>query len=278
MKRNLNGMTILITGASAGIGRALAGQLSSAGAKLVLAARREDRLNQLNEQLGGRHLVVPTDVSDPDQCQALIRRAVAQFGRIDTLICNAGYGLPKPVAQMSRQEFSAIFQTNLFGTVDCIRAAVPIMVRQDLRDGFRGQIVIVSSAAGRRGLPYFGAYSATKAAQLSIAEAMRIELRPLKIAVTSVHPIGTDTDFFTTAEKLTGNVIPPRGAVEVHQSADTVARAIIRGIRKPAPEVWPLRIMRLLVNLGIMFPRLTDAVMSKHRKALGEANHGQPNP
>jgi len=272
MKRNLREMVIVITGASAGIGRALAEQLSAAGAKLVLAARRADRLNQLNEQLGGGHLVVPTDVAHMEQCEALISRSADHFGRIDTLICNAGYGLPRPVAMMSPDEFSAIFRTNLFGTVDCIRPAVAIMSRQEPRDGFRGQIVIISSAAGRRGLPYFGAYSATKAAQLSIAEALRVELRPLKIAVTSVHPVGTDTDFFTTAEKLSGSVIPPRSAVEVHQSAGTVARAIVRGIRRPVPEVWPMRIVRLLVNLGIMMPRLTDAVMSKHRRALGEAN------
>ncbi|MCC6421949.1 MAG: SDR family NAD(P)-dependent oxidoreductase [Phycisphaerales bacterium] len=273
MKRNLNGMVAIITGASAGIGRALADQLSAAGAKLVLAARREDRLHQLNEQLGGRHLVVATDVSDPEQCQRLIQRAAEHFGRIDTLICNAGYGLPKPVAQMSLQEFQAIFQTNLFGTIDCIRPAVPMMSKQELRDGFRGQIVIISSAAGRRGLPWFGAYSATKAAQLSIAESLRIELQPVKIAVTSVHPIGTDTDFFTTAEKLSGATIPPRSAVERHQSAETVAKAIIRGIRRPIPEIWPMRVVRILVAMGILMPRLTDWVMSKHRRALGNANN-----
>ncbi len=278
MKRDIREMVIVITGASAGIGKALAEQLSAAGAKLALAARREDRLNQLNAQLGGRHLVIPTDVSRADQCERLIQLAADHFGRLDTLICNAGYGLPRPAAQMSRQEYEAIFQTNLFGTIDCIRPAVPIMGRQDLRDGYRGQIVIVSSAAGRRGLPWFGAYSATKAAQLSLAESLRVELRSMNIAVTSVHPIGTDTDFFTTAEKLSGNVIPPRSAVEVHQSADTVARAILRGVRRPTPEVWPMRIVRFLVNLGIMTPRLTDAVLSKHRRTLGEANPENLNP
>lgn len=277
MSRALREMVIVITGASAGIGKAIAEQTSAAGARLVLAARREDRLNQLNQQLGGRHLVVPADVSDPAQCESLIHRAARHFGRIDTLICNAGYGLTRPVAKMSHQEFSEIFQTNLFGTVDCIRPAVPIMSRQPLRDGLRGQIVIISSAAGRRGLPWFGAYSATKAAQLSLAESLRVELSPLKIAVTSVHPIGTDTDFFTTAENLSGATIPPRSAVEVHQSADAVARAILRGIRRPRPEVWPMRIVRILVGLGILMPRLTDAVMSRHRRALGEVNPQQNN-
>ncbi|MCC7349299.1 MAG: SDR family NAD(P)-dependent oxidoreductase [Phycisphaerales bacterium] len=272
MKRDIREMVIVITGASAGIGKALAEQLSAAGAKLALAARREDRLNQLNAQLGGRHLVIPTDVSRADQCERLIQLAADHFGRLDTLICNAGYGLPRPAAQMSRQEYEAIFQTNLFGTIDCIRPAVPIMGRQDLRDGYRGQIVIVSSAAGRRGLPWFGAYSATKAAQLSLAESLRVELRSMNIAVTSVHPIGTDTDFFTTAEKLSGATIPPRSAVERHQSADTVARAILRGIQHPKPEIWPLRVARILVGMGILMPRLTDWVMSKHRRAMGRAN------
>jgi len=278
MKRNLSGMTVIITGASAGIGRALAQQLSAAGANLALAARREDRLNQLNGQLGGRHLVVATDVSDPAQCGRLIGRTGDHFGRIDTLVCNAGYGLPRPVAQMGREEFDAIFRTNLFGTIDCIREAVLIMSRQGLRDGYRGQIVIVSSAAARRGLPWFGAYSATKAAQLSIAEALRVELRPLKIAVTSIHPIGTDTDFFTTAHQLSGATIPPRSAGEAHQSAGTGARAIVQGIRRPKPEVWPMGIVRILVAFGILMPRLTDWIMSMHRRALGEANRKNLSP
>ena len=201
-------MRVVITGASAGIGREMAVQLSAEGASLVLAARRLERLENLNEQLGGGHRCVRADVSEERDCRNLIEQAAAD-GRIDTLICNAGYGLLRTVAETSSREMRRIFATNVFGTTDCIKAAVPIMERQGLRDGIRGQVMIVSSAAARRGLPFFGAYSATKFAQLGLAEALRVELHDLKIAVTSVHPIGTNTDFFTTAEQNGSIKLPP---------------------------------------------------------------------
>jgi NADP-dependent 3-hydroxy acid dehydrogenase YdfG len=97
MRRRIDGMVVVITGASAGIGRALAEALSARGARLALAARREDRLAELNRALGGGHLVVPTDVSIQSQCEALVRQAREHFGRIDTLVCNAGYGFLRTV-------------------------------------------------------------------------------------------------------------------------------------------------------------------------------------
>ena len=184
--RRVEGMVVVITGASAGIGRALAEGLSRRGAKLALAARRLERLEELNGGLGGGHLCVQTDVSRPEDCEDLVRRALDRFGRIDTLVCNAGYGVIRPVAKTSPEEMTQIFRTNVFGTADCVRAAVPVMAGREPRDdsGWRGQIVIVSSAVARRGLPFFGAYSATKAAQLSLAEALRVELKPKGITVT----------------------------------------------------------------------------------------------
>src|SRR4051812_42366958 len=178
MGRDLNGMVVIITGASAGIGKALAEELSSRGAKLALAARRADKLETLNRSLGGSHLLVPTDVSDRGQCETLIARAVEHFGRLDTLVCNAGFGILKPVAEAGPEEVERQLRTNFCGTLDCIRPTVPIIARQEVRDRWRGQIMIVSSIVARRGIPYFGIYSATKAAQLSIAESMRVELKP----------------------------------------------------------------------------------------------------
>src|SRR5205809_6750350 len=99
--RQVRDMVVVITGASAGIGRGLAEQLAPAGAKLALAARRIERLDELNARLGGGHLCVRTDVSRRDDCEALIARAVEHFGRIDTLVCNAGYGTIRTVTEMS---------------------------------------------------------------------------------------------------------------------------------------------------------------------------------
>jgi short-subunit dehydrogenase len=268
MSRELKDMVVVITGASAGIGAELARQLYAHGARLALSARREDRLKALNASLGGEHLVVKSDVSRPEDCEALIARTVEHFSRIDTLVCNAGYGMARAVARTSAEEMLAIFKTNVFGTTDCIRAAVPLMQKQDLRDGYRGQIVIVSSAAARRGLPFFGPYSATKAAQLSLSEALRVELKPLRIAVTSVHPVGTETEFFKVAEQQGGLKMPPPGTGEIRQSADVVARKLIRAIRKPRPEVWPLAPSRYLLSLVSLMPSLGDRIMSRYRGEL----------
>src|SRR5688500_18510233 len=213
MKRDLRDMVVVITGASAGIGRTLAEQLAARGAKLVLTARRLDRLEELNRALGGTHLTLRADVSNAAECAALVGRAVEHFGRIDTLVCNAGYGVYRTVAETSPDEIRRMFATNVFGTTDCIHAAVPHFLKQPLRDGWRGQVMIVSSAAARRGVPYLGPYAATKAAQLSIAEAMRVELRPQRVAVTSVHPVMTKTEFGQVAEAGGGVKLPRSSGV-----------------------------------------------------------------
>ncbi len=265
-------MVVVITGASSGIGRALAVGLAARGANLVLTARRLDRLNALNDQLGGNHLVVQADVACSEDCRRLVDESVKHFGRIDTLVCNAGYGLAKTIADTNAEEFRKIFQTNVFGTTEVAVAAIPFLKNQPERDGWRGQIMIVSSAVARRGLPYFGAYSATKAAQLSIAEALRVELQPLKIAVTSVHPVGTETEFFDLAGQNGGSVVPPPGKGEVRQTAETVAAKMIKAIEKPRPEVWPLASARLGISIGTLVPGLVDRALRNYRKGIS-TNH-----
>src|SRR4051812_3525427 len=107
-------MVVVITGASAGIGRALAVDLSKRGAKLVLSARRVELLDQLNQQLGGEHLVLRTNVANRADCEALIDQSITRFGRIDTLVCNAGYGMSIRVHEMSAEQMQAMFQTNVY--------------------------------------------------------------------------------------------------------------------------------------------------------------------
>ena len=265
-------MVVVITGASAGIGRELAVKLAARGARLVLCARRLDRLQELSKTIGPDHLCVQTDVAKPDECADLIRQAVERFTRIDTLVCNAGYGLGLPVAQTSADAMLDIFKTNVFGTTDCIRPAVPIMLAQPLRDAYRGQIVIVSSSVARRGLPFMGPYAATKAAQMSIAEALRVELAPSRIAVTSVHPVGTTTDFFTTAAALSQSHVAPHG--NWLQSVDTVAARMVRIIEKPRPELWPMPLARWALNLTTFMPGITDYFMAKIRDDIA----GKTNP
>lgn len=245
--RPLAGMTIAITGASSGIGEALARHVHANGAKVVLAARRVDRLQELAKELPGARIIV-ADVSKPEDCAALI----AAVPELDTLVCNAGYGLAKSICNTTEDDWLALVRTNVFGTTACIAAAVPILRQRPLRQGWRGQIVIVSSALARRGRPEGGAYSATKAAQLSIAEALRVELTADCIAVTSVHPIATTSEFVSVASGW------KTGAREPQQTAEHVAACIAKAIVRPRPEVWPHRLSRWGLSLATLWPSLLD--------------------
>ena len=267
--RDIGDMTVVITGASAGIGKALAEMLAPRGAKLVLAARRGDRLAALNAALGGQHLAVVADVGRREDCELLIARTIEHFGRLDTLVCNAGYGYYRLVQDTTPDDVRKIFATNVFGTTDCIAAAMPHLVKQGVRDGYRGQVMIVSSAAARRSPPYLGVYGATKAAQLSIAEAMRVELRPMKVAVTSVHPIMTSTEFGQVAEAGGGVKIPRSN---VSQTVEQVAAAMVAAIERPRPEVWPHRMSRWGLGAATLAPGLVDKALDRYRRRVAAEN------
>jgi len=264
-------MVVAITGASAGIGAALARELSTAGARLALGARRLERLEALNRVFGGQHLCARIDVADPEQCEQFIGMTVERYRRLDTLVCNAGYGFLRPVAQTSAEQMRQVFQTNLFGTADCIRAAVPQMLKQEVRDGWRGHIVIVTSAVARRAIPFFGAYSATKAAQLSLAEALRVELSGQQIAVTSVHPIGTDTEFGTVSASLSEGKRPREIRGERRQTAEAVAATMTRAIERPRPEAWPYEPARWMLSLATLLPRMADRMLIGRRADMSGA-------
>jgi short-subunit dehydrogenase len=268
MPRELNDMVVVITGASAGIGRDLARALHAGGARLVLAARRMEMLAELNAELGGNHLCIRTDVSLTDDCTNLVERTIERFGRLDTLVANAGYGLARKVADTTNAEMHDLFRTNVFGTTDCIAAAVPVMRKNAVVDGYRGQVVIVSSAAGRRGLPWFGAYAATKSAQLGIAEALRVELYDDRIAVTSVHPIGTETEFFDVAADRSGVDVDTPGRSPIRQSGRHVANKMRNAIRRPCREVWPFWPARIVLALNALMPIVGDIAMRRALKSI----------
>ena len=187
---------LLITGASSGIGAATARRASQAGYRLVLGARREDRLNELAAELGGaeRAIGVGCDVTDWDDDQALAQAALDSFGRIDAVLANAGFGAKRGFLEESPEHWRSMVLTNVLGVALTIRATLPHLLERGT-----GHYVLTSSVAGRRTLPG-SLYSATKWSVTAMGEALRSELRQMHgntgIRVTLIEPGMTDTEFF----------------------------------------------------------------------------------
>ena len=187
--RALEGRVIAITGASAGIGLACAGRLARAGAHVALSARRADRLAEATAAIaaaGGRAVAVPGDVTSEADVQALVDRAIAEYGRLDVMIANAGAGFHGSLEKTPPDVVRRLMDVNFIGTYLAARAAVPVFKRQG-----RGHLIIISSIVGRRGIAGSSAYGSTKAAQLGFAEALRTELLDTGVDVTIVFPVST---------------------------------------------------------------------------------------
>ena len=187
---DLKDTVVVITGASAGIGRATARELAGVGANVVVGARRKERLEALEAEYPGKIVAVEMDVRSPDDGRRLVAAAVERFGRLDTLVANAGIGMYGSILDHSDEALTTMLDTNVAGTVWPIRAAVPEMFKAG-----QGDIVIVASVAGFRGGHDEAVYAATKFAQVGLAGALDRELREHGIRVTTIGPAGTSTEF-----------------------------------------------------------------------------------
>jgi short-subunit dehydrogenase len=197
---------VIVTGASAGIGKSLALQLARQGAKVAIAARRAERLEQVAAEcraLGGEVLVVPTDVSDEAQCKALIEKTIAVFGRLDMLINNAGLAVSGLFADFPDLHlFKHVLDVNFYGAVYCTYYAIPYLKQT------RGRIVAISSLSGKAALPYNTPYISSKHAMQGFYDALRMELS-LHVSVTVVCPYWVVTEFAEAQMDKNG---VPRGA------------------------------------------------------------------
>ena len=187
MTDSLKDKVAIITGASSGIGEATARRLAESGARVVLAARRVERLEALAadiERREGTALVASTDVTDERSVQRLARAALDAFGRIDILINNAGIMPLSPISKLRVEEWDRMIDVNIKGVLYCIAATLPTMLEQG-----SGHIINVSSVAGRRPFPSGTVYSATKFAVRAISQGLRLELSPINgIRVTDIEP------------------------------------------------------------------------------------------
>jgi NADP-dependent 3-hydroxy acid dehydrogenase YdfG len=207
---------LVITGASSGIGAATARRAVEFDFRVVLAARSEDKLAALAEELGGpeRALAVRCDVTSWDDQQALVATALERFGRLDVFFANAGFGAKRGFLEESVEHWKSMIDTNVLGVALSIRASLA-----HFKDQNSGHLILTSSIAGRRSLPG-SLYSATKHAVTAMGEALRQEIADSNIKMTLIEPGAVDTPFFDST---------PSGALE----ADDVARAVLFALTQP---------------------------------------------
>lgn len=252
---------VAITGASDGIGLATALRLARDRAALAICARRSDRLATAAaaiEGAGGTVLAVPADVTDAAAVTNFVARAVERFGRLDVMICNAGFGLYGLVDEVEPARMQRVMDVNFMGTYHAVHAALPVFRRQAA-----GHLVIVSSIAGKRGVPFMGPYVATKFAQAGLAECLRAELLGTAIHVSTVYPISTETGFFAAMTEASGFATRATGP---RQRPEAVADAIVRALGRPVPEIYPYRPSKGLAVLNAVAPGLCDRLVRRWKR------------
>jgi short-subunit dehydrogenase len=250
---------IAITGASAGIGRATAVRLARDGAAVAICARRQPELDAAAAEIeaaGGRALPIAADVTRAEDMDRFVAATVDRFGRLDVMLCNAGFGVAGAIDAVPVEQIRKLMEVNYMGTVHAARAALGVFRRQN-----HGHLIVVSSIVGKRGVPYMGAYSATKFAQVGLAECLRAEVAGSPIHVSVVYPVSTETDFFDVMSHETGATVTRTGGPS--QKPSVVADAIARAIDRPVPEVYPYARSRALVWLNAMAPGFADRIVKK---------------
>lgn len=253
-KKNATPRLVLVTGASSGIGEAVARLLASRGYRVALLARRGAELERVLAELpGGGHLALRADLTDPASIEAAFQDLGEAFAGLDLLVNNAGVGYRARVEEVEPALLRQVFETNVTGMLLCCRAALP-----HLRRGARPVVVNVASVVGRRGVPGQAAYSASKAAVCSIGEALRIEWADDDIAVCTLNPALTATGFFEAQANPSGLPGPDLGAAA---RTDEVAREVLELDRRPRPERSLRWKWRALGVLSVLFPRAADRAL-----------------
>jgi short-subunit dehydrogenase len=266
---------VVITGASMGIGEALARAFAREDCKVVLSSRDPARLEAARARVGSpeRTLAIACDVRNREEIDRLLGLTLHNFGRVDIWINNAGFGLLDSVAAMDRRACRDMFDANLFGAIECMQAVIPVMKRQGA-----GMIINVSSVAGHIPLPYSAAYSATKFAMNAVSKGARMELRSSGVHVMTVCPGTIATSFPENAVKgkerprMRG---PNRGGI----SAERVAAAVVGACGPEKREVIVPWQHHISVKFYQLFPWLVEWVMARSLgpvDAAAEAAQRQP--
>lgn len=251
-------LTVIVTGASAGIGRLICQRLAQRKHRLVLAARSADKLAQLRTELeatGCECISVTTDVADPNGLEALVKATVDRFGRIDVLVNNAGIECFSEFDQLSLDQILQTIETNLTGAIVLTRQVVPIMRQQ----GF-GRIINMASAAGKHGPPFGAVYGATKAGMIAFTQGLRGELLPVGISATAICPgFATGGAVYDDIIGATGKGTP---TLMGGTTAEKVAAAVEKAIQTGQPEmILNFPALRPVFLFRDVFPRLGEKLI-----------------
>lgn len=253
---------VVLTGASSGIGEQLALRLAEQGAWLALAARNVEHLQEVSkicQQLGGKVIVIPTDVAEKSQCQNLIERTVEKYGRIDTLINNAGFGIASRFDELNELSlFERIIQVNFLGSVYCTHYALPYLKKT------HGRLVAISSIRGKLPSATADGYGASKHAMAEFFASLRNELADSGVSVTIIYPNWVSTGITSRAIKADGM---PTGKISIHEkgamSAETCAKIIVKAAAKRKRDVVMSFEGKLGLWLRLIVPKMVDQILIK---------------
>jgi short-subunit dehydrogenase len=251
MKYEWKEKVVLITGASSGIGRALAIELGKRGARLGLTARRAEELSKVAEEVsraGGQALALPADVRRAEEINKVAERVREKWGRVDVLIANAGMSTTTAGTHLDASEAGDVITVNVIGVVNSVASVLPDMLKRG-----DGHLVAISSLASYRGMPKSGAYSASKAAVSTFFESLRVDLRRVGVAVTTIHPGFIRTPMTANRKKKLPFLL----------EADDAACRIIKAVERRARTYafpWQLAsLVRVIRHMpGALYDRLAS--------------------